>query len=79
MVAVAHPDPPEEAQNHTHTTIGSAAHGRVHGQQARSPSTQTLWACRSTWTPTNSTGTRTIPGSHFFSPRPRMSAFDLSQ
>ena len=26
MVAVAHPDPPEEAQNHTHTTIGCAAH-----------------------------------------------------
>ena len=25
MVAVAHPDPPEEAQNQTHTTIGSAA------------------------------------------------------
>ena len=77
MVAVAHPDPIHQKKhkiklnNRECRSAGCTARRRVRRAHI------TFWACRSTWTPTNSTGTRTIPGSHFFSPR--MSAFDLSQ
>ena len=40
MVAVAHPDPPEEAQNQTQQS--GVPQRRVHGPQARSPSTHNV-------------------------------------